>query len=202
MICGWLLACLSVAACSAHTFQFWLLVRCVLLVARVLLPVLRQGRPFLRSVLPACLSMACHRRWLCAIAWRLFVVVTAVSVCYCGCCCCSWWLSLCVVGGVPCHLLTLPGDSMNSSLEPYPCPGSDNLDASLGERRRCLTSVCELERCGVRRPLKHFGRVVRLPILSWLVLSRSGPQMDAGNNMQPLSMRFPSNDVRRHMASS
>ena len=70
MTCGWLFACLSVAGCLASAFQFWLLARCLLLVARVLVPVFRQGRPPLRSV--SLLSV--------------FVTV-AVVVVICGCRC-------------------------------------------------------------------------------------------------------------------
>ena len=111
----WLVACiLLVARCLVPAFQCQVLEGCWLLVARVELAVLRQGRPPLRPELPACES----------------------------------------------HITC--------------CPGSDTLDARLGERRRFPTSLCELERRGVRRPLTRMGRVVLIaaPFLACAV-----PQM-------------------------
>ena len=51
----WLVACIFLAAsCLAPAFQGWLLEGCWLLLARVPVAVLRQGRPPLRPELPAC----------------------------------------------------------------------------------------------------------------------------------------------------
>ena len=97
--------------CSALAFQCWLLARCLLLVARVLVPVLRQGRLPLQSVLPTFWSMVCVRLWLRADARRcwllpllsVFVTVAVVVVVL---------LLVVVVGvfvvGVPCHCSHCP----------------------------------------------------------------------------------------------
>ena len=94
---------LYVANCVAPAFQCWLLERCWLLVARVLVAVLRQGRRPLRPELPACDSTVCV--CVCCVlcgfvvvcgCLHLPVVVPAVGVCFCCCRGCGLWLLLCL----------------------------------------------------------------------------------------------------------
>ena len=112
----WLVACiLLVASCSAPAFQGWLLQGCWLLVARILLAVLRQGRPPLRPELPACESTVrvCFGLWLRAVVciclslllWSGFVFV-AVVVVVCCCCCVCWWCALTLLA-LPCVSISI-----------------------------------------------------------------------------------------------
>ena len=65
------------------------------------------------------------------------------------------------------------------------CQGRDIFDVRFGECRQYPTSLCELERRGVRRPLKRMGRVVlfaapllacAVPQLRWTNLRRIARQ--------------------------
>ena len=95
MICGLLLACLSVAGCSAPCIPA--LVVCTLFVA---------CRPSSSASIPTGEAAVAVRAasvlddGVCGFVvvcgrLRLIVVVIAVDVRYC-CCCCSLWLSLCL----------------------------------------------------------------------------------------------------------
>ena len=122
---------LSVAGCSAPAFQILLLALCLSLDGRVLVPVIRPGRPPWRFVLPACWLKVYVGMWLCAIVCgclslslvSLLVTVAVggsdclvVAVC-CGCCalpvltlpsdydvtCNLWWQCERPVPGHPPH---------------------------------------------------------------------------------------------------
>ena len=93
----WLVACiLLVAGCSAPAFQCLLIARCLLVVARVLVPVFRHGEAAFAVRAASVLVDGVSRNVVVCDCLLVFVVVVAVGCCYCCFCCCCWWLSLCL----------------------------------------------------------------------------------------------------------